>query len=418
MNLEQKNIDAIAAYFEAGCKSCVEKRVGIETEHFVLNDQGEPITYETLDAIMQGLVQEGDVTVEEDGHFLGYYNEEFSITLEPAAQLEISVMPQKDVADMERILKRFYKEYGDALQEYGYHLVHAGYHPTRLAKELSLIPKKRYEYMNAYFRNSGSRGYQMMRATASTQVSVDYLNEPDFVKKYRLACALVPVFSLLTENSPVYEGKRSPRFLTRSYVWQDVDPVRCLTPDSAFRADFGFRAYAAELYGKPPILVKEGNLTRSTGNDTLAEWYKEKELNLSEIEHLISMFFPDVRLKQYLEIRPADSLPMPLALAYAELVRGIFYRRELLDFFAEYFSGVSGPSVESAKKDLMERGYEGKVYGRDVAGVMELLFERVLAGAEESERKRLWPLYELVERRMTPAEALWPKKREIFAAGR
>ena len=410
MNPEQKNIDAIAAYFEAGCKSCVEKRVGIETEHFVLNDQGEPVTYEILDAIMQELVQEGDVVVEEDGHFLGYYNEEFSITLEPAAQLEISVMPQKSVADMERILKRFYKEYGDALLHHGYHLVHAGYHPTRLAGELSLIPKKRYEYMDAYFRHSGSRGYQMMRGTASTQVSVDYLNEADFVKKYRLACALVPVFSLITENSPVYEGKRSPRFLTRSYVWQDVDSIRCLIPDSAFRADFGFRAYAAELYGKPPILVKEGSLTRSTNTSTLAEWYKDKELTLPEIEHLISMFFPDVRLKQYLEIRPADSLPMPLALAYAELVRGIFYRRELLDFFADYFSGADKQNIEAAKNELMEKGYQGIVYGRPVAEVTELLFEKVLVGADESERERMRPLYELVKRKVTPAEVLWKER--------
>ena len=50
---------------------------------------------------------------------------------------------------------------------------------------------------------------------------------------------------------------------------------------------------------------------------------------------MLSMFFPDVRLKQYLESRPADSLPVELVLGYVALVRGIFYRKEILDELAE-----------------------------------------------------------------------------------
>lgn len=404
MDLEQQNIDAIAGYFEAGCKSRGEERIGIETEHFVLNNRGEPITYGILDAIMQRQVRAGDRVEEEDGHFLGYYNENFSITLEPAAQLEISVMPQKCVADVERILMRFYKEYKEVLNSAGYHMVHAGYHPVRRAGELALIPKKRYEYMNEYFKHSGSRGYQMMRATASTQISVDYFSEADFIQKYRLACVLVPVFSLLTDNSPVYEGQASSRFLTRSYVWQGVDAQRCLIPECVFKEDFGFRAYAGELYHKPPILVKEGNRTRATGSDTIAELYRNRLLTVPETQHLISMFFPDVRLKQYLEIRPADSLPMPLALAYMELVKGIFYRQETLDYFTDYFQVSDGRQIEEAKQSLMEHGYNGFVYGKPAAEVADTLFARVEASADIEERERMKPLYELETRRITPAQ--------------
>lgn len=405
--IEKKNIEAIAAYFAAGCKNCAERRVGVETEHFVINEQGKPITYGELDRIMQKLVRKGDTVVMEDGYFLGYYNDDFSITLEPAAQLEISVMPQKDLKGMTQILKSFYNDYGMALQEAGFKMVNTGYHPTRKAEELSLIPKKRYEYMNDYFAHSGSRGYQMMRATASTQVSVDYVNEEDFVKKYRLACALVPVFSLITENCPVYEGKKSERFLTRSYVWQDVDKERCLIPACTFRKDFGFRAYAEELYRKPPILIKEGSLTHSTLNATIAELYREKELDKAEIEHLISMFFPDVRLKQYLEIRPADSLPMEHTLGYVTLVRGIFYRKEILDELAEYFIIKDKQEIEAAKKNLMEHGYAGEVYGKPVSEVVDLLFDRVMKYASDTEKEALKPLAELALKRMTPAEFFW-----------
>ncbi len=37
------------------------------------------------------------------------------------------------------------------------------------------------------------------------------------------------------------------------------------------------------------------------------------------------MQFPDVRLKTYLEIRPADSMPIPYVIAYAALIKGLFY---------------------------------------------------------------------------------------------
>lgn len=407
MQIEEKNIEAIAGYFAAGCKNCADRHVGVETEHFVINEQGEPITYGDLERIMQKLVRKGDTVVVEDEYFLGYYNDDFSITLEPAAQLEISVMPQKDLQGMERILKKFYVDYGDALQKAGFKMVNVGYHPTRKAEELSLIPKKRYEYMNAYFAHSGSRGYQMMRATASTQVSVDYLNEADFIKKYRLACALVPVFSLITENCPVYEGRKNDRFLTRSFVWQDVDVERCLIPDCTFKEDFGFRTYAEELYRKPPILVKEGSLTYSTENQTIAQWYHNKELDKAEIEHLLSMFFPDVRLKQYLEIRPADSLPVELVLGYVALVRGIFYRKEILDELAEYFIVKDKQEIEAAKNNLMEHGYAGEVYGKPVTEVVDLLFARVMEYADDVEKKMLEPLAVMAKRRMTPAEFLW-----------
>ena len=406
MLMEQKNIDAIAAYFEAGCKSLSERRVGVETEHFVIDKEGEPVTYERLERIMQEVVRAEDQVLTEDGHFLGYYNEEFSITLEPATQLEISVMPQQNLSEMERILNRFYREYGTALEAEGYHMVNVGYHPTRCADKLPLIPKKRYEYMNAYFAHSGTRGYQMMRATASTQVSVDYLDETDFVQKYRLACALVPIFSLLTENSPIYEGKKSERFLTRSYVWQDVDPVRCLVPDCTFDKDFGFRAYARELYRKPPILVKEGNVTRATGGSTIAEWYQDRELTAEEIEHLISMFFPDVRLKHYLEIRPADSLPMEFAMAYVALVRGIFYQRETLEELTATFRIEDKQQIEEAKNQLMQNGFSAKVYGRPVAELVDTLFRSVHNHADDETAGRIKPLAELAAKRITPAQYL------------
>lgn len=40
------------------------------------------------------------------------------------------------------------------------------------------------------------------------------------------------------------------------------------------------------------------------------------------------MAFPEVRLKTYLELRMADSVPMNLMLAYCALLKGLLYSEE------------------------------------------------------------------------------------------
>ena len=68
------------------------------------------------------------------------------------------------------------------------------------AADAPLIPKKRYEFMDRYFKSSGRYGINMMRGTASTQVSIDFVNEWDFVRKYRFAYLIMPAIKLICDN--------------------------------------------------------------------------------------------------------------------------------------------------------------------------------------------------------------------------
>ena len=98
------------------------------------------------------------------------------------------------------------------MQEHGCKLVTLGYHPTEKALDLPLIPKKRYHFMNDYFHSLGTHGERMMRASASTQVSVDYKDEADAIRKMRIAQALVPIIAVLTDNIERFEGEGSSWF--------------------------------------------------------------------------------------------------------------------------------------------------------------------------------------------------------------
>ena len=82
------NVERIADYFKAGEKrKCVA--TGVEIEHFVVGKDGNSMSYGQMAAFMEKIKKQTDKAYFEDGHLLGFYNEDYSITLEPASQLEI-----------------------------------------------------------------------------------------------------------------------------------------------------------------------------------------------------------------------------------------------------------------------------------------------------------------------------------------
>ena len=50
----------------------------------------------------------------------------------------------------------------------------------------------------------------MMRASASTQVSIDFTDEADAVRKFRVAAAIGPVLAAITDNTPVSRREAEP----------------------------------------------------------------------------------------------------------------------------------------------------------------------------------------------------------------
>ena len=81
----------------------------------------------------------------------------------------------------------------------------------------------------------------------------------------------------------------------------------------------------------PLIFVPEAGGQDSYVRDrTAADIWKEEALSPGQVEHILSMTFPDVRLKHYLELRAADSMPFSHVCAYLALVKGIFFHEDAL----------------------------------------------------------------------------------------
>lgn len=117
-----------------------------------------------------------------------------------------------------------------------------------------------------------------------------------------------------------------------------------------------------------------------------------------DIEHILSMTFLDVRVKHYVEIRGADSMPLPYVLAYTALVKGLTFEKEVREeLLARY--PIQEEDIRKAERSLAEHGYEGEIYGEPAAAFIGRLLQMAEDHLEPEKRKYLQPLSELVQRK-------------------
>lgn len=403
----EDNIAALVSYFESGCTSA-SGAVGIELEHTIVGRDMSPVSYSGergVQWVLQKLRRDyPQATFDAQGDLLGVARPGEAVTIEPAAQLELSAGPFSRLSDAEKTFTAFEGALDEILSPAGCRALTVGYHPTAKAADLELIPKRRYQLMNKYLGQIGAYGPCMMRGSASTQVSIDYSSPEDCLRKLRIAYALVPLFSLLCDNSSVFEGSPRAHELVRTQIWRYCDPDRCGLVPHVLESGFSLRAYAEYVLDTPAILVPcEKDEWRYTAS-TFGEMYATQPMTRAEVEHAVSMLFNDVRLKTYIEIRPADALPVPHAIAYAALIKGLFYCAENLDALEKMFCGVTAGAVEQAKSALMEHGYKAVVYERPVADLADAVVSLARSGLSDEECVYLKPLEALVSARTTLAQ--------------
>jgi len=406
----EQNIAAITTYLSGGDKACA-CRLGLELEQFVMTDAGTSVPYSGpggIEQLLSELRVDYETEMREGGRLLGLARPGTTLTLEPGAQVEISTGPFCRIHQLEESYAQFQTEIDARLSTRGQILLPRGYRPDLRADDVELIPKKRYRFMDAHFQATGAHGRQMMRGSASTQVSIDYTDEADAILKMRLATLLGPLFALATDNADRYEGADASGRMIRTQIWNDVDPIRCNTVLGLFDTDFGFVRYARTLYTAPLVVCPcaDGTFGDADGYSA-AELYRNRLMSRAEIEHLLSMFFFDVRLKNYVEIRMADSTDINLALSWAALIKGIFYEPDTLVTlcYALNLRVRSARDVAEAKEALRKEGYKAQVYEKPADLWLNLLVELARNNLPDYEQRYLEPLAKLIEGRQTPREA-------------
>lgn len=407
----EEKLKYIRNYIQSGEKKRSDREMGVELEHLVIDQKTKKRRFYYEERGVRELLQrisalEGLEGIYKQNELLGVQGPDYEISIEPGAQFEISLSKQEKISDLYRIYRGALDSVFPILKELDAGLLTLGMDPVNAVEDIPLIPKRRYEIMNEYLGQRGSLTRYMMRLTCALQISIDFSDEEDFRKKYRLATALTPILYTLFDNSPLLEGRPIDHFNMRQKIWKNTDPDRCGLVPSAFEPDFGYEAYARWILDNPVLFIPQldgsvkdlGAMTCEQALD-LAETEEEAR---AIVEHALSIVFPDVRVKRYIEIRPMDEVPEQYAFAAAALIKGIFYHQPSLDRLAEYFSEGSLEMVERGKNSGNDNGIQGFYFSHYFAHWGLILIDLAEQGLDDEERVFLQPLKELWDNLDTP----------------
>ena len=375
----------ISDYIRSGESS--DENLGLEVEHFIVNDEGVQMGFHEISNLIDQVGRSlGAEIIYMDSYPVGYYTGEYSTSLEPACQFEISINPYSDLETIEGIYREFRDIWDPIFFERGYHFETKGNLPlvetgAITPDDIPLSPKKRYKYMDAYFKRSGRYGKYMMRASASAQVSIDYSSEEDMVKKLSVLQKISPILMIMMENKvdeySTLPGVEDKPHLFRIQEWDDLDPERTGFVPHSLENDFGYDRMADVIYHTPLILLTDNGETVNVGHQNAEELIENsiiytddlgEERKKKLIEHFMSMGFFHFRVKKYIEVRVADSVPIGKALGYVALLKGLVYSSENLDQLEEELSFIDELNqIQQAVEAIEEYGFEAVIYEEKTA---------------------------------------------------
>lgn len=416
--------DDLLSIFHNAIKPQSAFRVGAEMEKFGVYDDGSPVPYEGergVRAILEDLVKKGwqPERESEDGPLIALVRNGASITLEPGSQLELSGAPLVHAHEICAEFRGHLAEIAPFSQQAKIKWLGLGFHPFAKRDAYTMVPKQRYAIMREYLPTRGSMALDMMLRTSTVQANFDYSSEPDAMLKMRVALRLAPLTTALFANSPFYEGQPFGGKSYRAKVWLDVDPDRSGLVPTLWKKTATFVDYVEWALDVPMFMFKRnGEKVVNTGQTFRSFWKSghagHKPL-LSDWKTHLNTLFPEVRLKNTIEVRGADAQGAKLACTLPALWTGILYDAQALHAADAMTADWTHDEVNTTRKEVWQKGLAAKFRAGTLQPFAEKLIEIAEGGLErrkflspsgKDERAHLTRLKDMVSRGESPADLL------------
>jgi glutamate--cysteine ligase len=250
------------------------------------------------------------------------------IGLEPGAQIEVASPPLSALSGLAAELGGQQASVALAAGDLGWTPQPWGLAPRNDAEDLPDVPKERYLLLANHLRRKGRLGRWMMKLSASTQFNLDTPGVEALRVQADGALRLLPYLTGWLANSPVARGRKGPWKTRRPWIWRHTDRGRCGLPLFLFRPSADPVAEWVRYYlGREALFfVREGAWIPGEGR-SFRQWMASPgplaPITLDDWFLHISGAFPDIRYRGYLELRTADSVPLPDLMGAAALCKGL-----------------------------------------------------------------------------------------------
>jgi glutamate--cysteine ligase len=368
--------DDLVGWIAAGAKPAAKSLIGTEHEKFPFYRKDlSPVPYagpSGIRALMEGLIERfGWQPITEGPHIIALKRPDGeggeTISLEPGGQFELSgaaVSTLHEVAAETALHLDQVKAVGDTL---GLGFLGAGFSPNWTLAATPQMPKQRYGVMTRYMPTVGKHGLDMMYRTSTIQVNLDFEDEADMVKKFRVSLALQPIATALFASSPFKEGKPNGFKTLRSEVWRDTDRNRTGILPFVFESGMSYDRYVEYALGVPMYFVyRDGRYIDVAGasfRDFLQGRLKQlpgERPTVDDWSDHLTTLFPEVRMKRFLEMRGADSGDQAKITALSALWVGLLYDRTSLDAAWDMVKGWSADERQGLRDEVPKLALDGR----------------------------------------------------------
>lgn len=358
----------LTAYLAAGCKPRDSWRIGTEHEKFAFRlDDHSPLAYDSRPGIrdvLNALTRFGWQPVRENGNIIALSGaNNATVSLEPGGQVELSGAPVETIHQTCAEVNQHLQQVREICKELDIAMMGMGFNPKWRRQDMHWMPKERYRIMQNYMPTRGDHGLDMMLRTCTVQVNLDYSDEDDMVRKFRIGLALQPVVTAMFANSPFVEGKVAGYLSYRSQMWTNTDSDRCGMMPFVFEDGFGFERYVEWMLDVPMYFVnRDGKYIDAAGQsfrdfmDGRLPALPGERPTLSDWEDHLTTAFPEVRLKTFLEMRGADGGPWRRLCALPAFWIGLLYDQAALDAAWEMVKDWSVAEMAMLRAEVPRHG--------------------------------------------------------------
>ena len=398
--------------FVLGCKT--EQKIGMEYERIPVSIYGKKnIPYDGDFGMCELLREFAKVDnwdyILDGTSIIGLKKLHETITLEPGCQFELSIEPQQYVRDLKKRIEEIDSTLKPILEEFDIKFLNVGVSPKITYKNIKLLPKRRYHLMANYLW--GILSDVMMRETAGIQVGIDFRSEDDAMKKFRLANLMMPFSTAMFANSKIRGGVDTGYKSFRALAWLNTDNERC-----GFALDFDknmcFKDYISKLLDTPMIFINRENKCISLNGTMTFKQYMEKGFEgfyptIEDWQLHSNLYFPEVRLRNFIEIRNHDCVGNDLQYAIPALYKGIMYSKSAFEEVEDILNKFTANEIKELRFNVARNAVQSKINGKSILPICKELSEIAyysLKTEGENEEKFIEPLLEMLKKGKCPAD--------------
>ena len=382
--------------YTQGFKNQQDYKIGIEYERIpvsalTLENTDYYKDYGVKDLLLMLAKEDTWDFIADNNEVIGLKKGHDTITLEPGSQLEISAKPEKTIFQLKNKIDNINSALKPILNLYGITLLNYGVAPLSTYKSINLIPKRRYKIMARYLW--GILSDVMMRETAGIQCCIDFSSEEDAMRKFKLANKLSPFMTAMFANSPIRGGVDTGYKSFRALSWLNTDNDRCGFAGK-ISEEFSFEEYIDCVMKTPMLFIRRDNMLFEVNGDITFEEFmhngwKGEDPTLEDYELQANLYFPEVRMRNFIELRNTDCVGGNLKYAIPAIYKGIMYSKDAMSECEELFKHLQYKDFSELRYNVPKHALDTKIknatvldYSKEIIKIAEKHLSEMNTGEE------------------------------------